>query len=315
MGLAKINVTKEWLLIGNNVSSITFQNITQNPVYVTATSTNTPPANNDYGIVFELYQGYRGPIPDNGNKFIWVKSISKPGSIVVGNTINDLFSGAMGAMPWEPNPVGGGGGSTVDRELVVSTYRVRTAFTGTSVGDTITSTQIIDVSGTPTTVSTIWRNQTTAADLASAPSAGNLELVGSQALTDAQLRASAVAISATTLPLPTGASTETTLAALNTKIPAQAISGLLPVDTLGTPGVPRVQATSATAANIILTTSCRRVSMFATQGAWYSLSGAATATSHYIGTSERLDFDVPASTTISVLQETTAGSIRITELT
>jgi hypothetical protein len=209
---------------------------------------------------------------------------------------------------------GGGGGAGADRELVVATYRCKTAFAGASVGDTITSTQVIDVNGTPSTVSTIWRNQTTAADLAAAPSAANLELVGSQALTDAQLRASAVAVSAAALPLPSGAATETTLAALNTKIPAQAIAGLLPVDTLGTPGVPRVQATSGTAANIALTTTCRRVSMFATQGAWYSLSGTATSSSHYVGAGERIDFDVPASTTISVLQETTAGSIRITEL-
>jgi hypothetical protein len=148
-------------------------------------------------------------------------------------------------------------------------------------------------------------------------------------LTDAELRASAVPVtgniavtnfpatqpvSAASLPLPTGAATETTLAALNTKIPAQAIAGLLPVDTLGTPGVARAQATSGTAANIVLTTTCRRVSMFATQGTWYSISGTATATSHYVGTGERIDFDVPASTTISVLQETVAGSIRITEL-
>lgn len=93
------------------------------------------------------------------------------------------------------------------------------------------------------------------------------------------------------------------------------IPGLLSVDTLGTPGVPRVQATSGTATAIVLTATCRRVSMYATQGAWYSISGAATASSHYIATGERLDFDVPAGTTISVLQETTAGSIRITELT
>ena len=92
------------------------------------------------------------------------------------------------------------------------------------------------------------------------------------------------------------------------------VPGLFPVDTLGTPGAPRVQATSGTAANIVLTTTCRRVSMFATQGAWYAISGTATATSHYIGAGERLDFDVPASTTISVLQETAAGSIRVTEL-
>lgn len=42
----------------------------------------------------------------------------------------------------------------------------------------------------------------------------------SQPLTDAQLRASAVPVSAAALPLPSGASTETTLAALNTKTPA-----------------------------------------------------------------------------------------------
>ena len=123
-----------------------------------------------------------------------------------------------------------------------------------------------------------------------------------------------VPVSAAALPLPSGAATETTLAALNTKIPSQAIAGLLPVDTLGTPDVPRVQATSGTAATITLTSTCRRVSMFATQGTWYSISGTATSSSHYVGAGERIDFDVPASTAISVLQETTAGSIRITEL-
>ncbi len=92
-------------------------------------------------------------------------------------------------------PVGGG----TDRELVVSTYVAKNAFTGASVGDTITATQIIDVSGTPTTVSTIWRNQTTAADLAGAPSAANLTLVGSNALTNAELRATAVAMSSVDL--------------------------------------------------------------------------------------------------------------------
>lgn len=101
---------------------------------------------------------------------------------------------------------------------------------------------------------------------------------------------------------------------------AQAVQGiaggvLLPVDTLGTPGTPRVQATGAAAASIVLTTTCRRMSMYATQGTWYSISGTATSTSSYIATGERLDLDVPASTTVSVLQETTAGSIRITELT
>lgn len=214
--------------------------------------------------------------------------------------------------------MGGGGAAGADRELVVTTYRCKTAFAGASVGDTITATQVIDVSATPTTVSTIWRNQTTAADLASAPSAVNLEIVGSTALTDAQLRASAVLVSGplTAAQLAAAAlATDAVVQAIRDRLPsAFQTPGLLSVDTLGTPGTPRVQATSGTAASIVLTTNCRRVSMFATAGTWYSISGTATATSHYIGAGERLDFDVPASTTISVLQETAAGSIRITEL-
>ena len=90
---------------------------------------------------------------------------------------------------------GGGGGSTIDRELVTVTYLCKNAFTGASIGDTITMTQVIDVTSNPTTVSTIWRNQTTAADLASAPSASNLDYVGSSALTNTQLRASNVPVS------------------------------------------------------------------------------------------------------------------------
>jgi hypothetical protein len=128
------------------------------------------------------------------------------------------------------------------------------------------------------------------------------------------LSSGAVPVTVTASTLPDGAATETTLSVLNTKIPAQAIAGLLPVDTLGTPGVSRVQATAGIAATVTLTSTCRRVSMFATQGTWYSISGTATSSSHYIGAGERLDFDVPASTAISVLRETTDGSIRITEL-
>lgn len=105
------------------------------------------------------------------------------------------------------------------------------------------------------------------------------------------------------------------LSSIDGKIPAATTPNLLPVDTLGTPGTPRVQATSGTAASIVLTTTCRRLSMYATTGTWYSISGTATSSSHYIAAGERLDIDVPASTTVSVLQETSAGSIRISELT
>ncbi len=93
---------------------------------------------------------------------------------------------------------GGGSGASTDRELVVTTYCVKTAFSGASVNDVITATQIIDVSGaSPSTVSTVWRNQTTATDLASAPSAATLSLVGSTALTSAQLAAAGLALEIT----------------------------------------------------------------------------------------------------------------------
>lgn len=92
------------------------------------------------------------------------------------------------------------------------------------------------------------------------------------------------------------------------------MSGIPQVDALGVPFAAKVQATSGAAQNIVLSPTCQRLSMFATQGTWYSISGAATSSSHYIAANERLDFAVPENTTISVLQESAAGSIRITEL-
>lgn len=104
---------------------------------------------------------------------------------------------------------GGGGGSstTVDRELVLSTYKARTGGTGYSAGDTVTATRVIDVSGaTPSQVgATIWYNETTGAALGTAPSAANLDVVGMPGLTDAQLRATAVPVSAAQLPASLGA--------------------------------------------------------------------------------------------------------------
>lgn len=86
-----------------------------------------------------------------------------------------------------------------DRELVVTTYIVKTAFAGASLGDTVTCTQVIDVSGAPSTVSTIWRNQTSGADFGAVPLAANLTLLSSTALTDIQLRAAAIAVTAVDL--------------------------------------------------------------------------------------------------------------------
>lgn len=114
--------------------------------------------------------------------------------VVAGAAGRVVVSGAIGGGGTGSSGGGGGGGTvtTTDRETVQTTYLVKTAFSGASVGQTVTSVQIIDVTGTPTTVAVLWRNQSTGVDLASAPSAANLEIVGSTALTDAQLRAAPV---------------------------------------------------------------------------------------------------------------------------
>ena len=110
----------------------------------------------------------------------------------------DLGDGSFAQIVVAVNPdgsaIGGTSAGGVDRECVVSTYRCKAPFTGASVGDTITATQILDVSGTvPFTVSTIWRNQTSAVDLVSVPSSSTVELLGSEALTYAQLASAGLA--------------------------------------------------------------------------------------------------------------------------
>lgn len=223
----------------------------------------------------------------------------------------DLGDGSYAELFVVVNPDGsnvGTGGSGPDRELVVSTYRCKTAFSGASVGDTITATQVIDVSGaSPSTVSTIWRNQATAADLASAPSAANLELTGTTALTAAQLAAAALA-------------SEATVAAINAKLPSQAIAGLLPVDTLAGIGAARQLAAGSSNANTALTVACRRISIHARLAdIRYAVgTGAqtASATTHFIAMGERLDIDVPANAQIAVIRAgATDGVLEVSELT
>jgi hypothetical protein len=77
---------------------------------------------------------------------------------------------------------GGGGGSSIDREVITTTYRVKTAFTGASVGDIVTQAQVVDVTDVPATIGVLWRNQTTGLDLASPPAMGNIEIVSDSTL-------------------------------------------------------------------------------------------------------------------------------------
>lgn len=96
------------------------------------------------------------------------------------------------------NPVNPGGGAAAgsDYELVVTTYRATSSGTGYSSGDTITATRAIEITDSEMAQvnSTLWFNETTGLALASAPTAAHLTVAGAPGLTDAQLRASAVAV-------------------------------------------------------------------------------------------------------------------------
>lgn len=218
---------------------------------------------------------------------------------------------------------GGGGGGGADREFVVTTYRCKTVFTGASVGDTITGTQVYDVStATPTLSATIWYNQSTAAVLASAPAAANLEIVGSNALTDAQLRASAVPVSGplTSAQLTSaGLATNTTAEAIRDRLPNTLLGTRLAVEPLGVPGVARQLAAGAASTNTVLTAGVSRISMYA-NGAdiRYTVGSSAqtaSSTSHFIASGERLDIDVPSTANIAVIRAgSTDGTLELTEL-
>ena len=133
-------------------------------------------------------------------------------------------------------------------------------------------------------------------------------------------------VSAASLPLPTGAATSanqttsnTSLSSIDTKVPAATIPGLLPVDTLAAVGVARQLAATAATANTALTTTCRRISIHArgadVRYAIGTVAQTASATSHFIGQSERLDIDVAANTQIAVIRAGTVdGVLELSEL-
>jgi len=94
------------------------------------------------------------------------------------------------------------GGGITDREFVVTVYTAKNNFEGASINDIITCTQVIDVTtDVPVTIATIWRNQSTATDLAIIPLFSNLSLEGTTALTDTELRASEVGVRVSNFPV------------------------------------------------------------------------------------------------------------------
>lgn len=97
------------------------------------------------------------------------------------------------------------------------------------------------------------------------------------------------------------------------------IEGRIPVEPLGIPGVARQLNAGSASANTALTTTTRRVSLFARNADIRYLVGStsqtASGTSHFIGQNERIDIDVPATPNIAVIRAgSTDGILELTEL-
>jgi len=118
-----------------------------------------------------------------------------------------------------------------------------------------------------------------------------------------------ITASTTRVTLATDGPGVTSLSSIDGKT-AALINGRSGVEPLGQPGVARQLAASSASANTALTTTCRRVSVFASGAdirfAIGSTSQTASGTSHYIANGERLDLVVPATPNIAVIR---AGSI------
>lgn len=89
------------------------------------------------------------------------------------------------------------------------------------------------------------------------------------------------------------------------------------VNPLGQALVARQLTVAATTTNTALTTTCRKISMYATVDTRFSIGSTAqtaTTTSHFIASGERLDFSLPTTPNIAVLAVAGAGVLEISEL-
>jgi hypothetical protein len=88
MPISKVSVlNNSWIAIGSAVSSITFQNIGQFPVYINFTANNSPPVANT-GIVYDIFQGeLKQPLTDLtfvvSPNHVWARSVGASTSLAI----------------------------------------------------------------------------------------------------------------------------------------------------------------------------------------------------------------------------------------
>lgn len=129
-----------------------------------------------------------------------VKEESSRQSIPLGYTkhtdplLGDYFTPVVDAGFGTGNP--GNGGTAVDREIVLSQYRVKSAFTDAAVGDTISAIRVLDLTTNPASQwgVTLWYNETQQKAL-TAPASANLEpMATGGGITNAQFIAAIVGL-------------------------------------------------------------------------------------------------------------------------
>ena len=78
--------TNAWTLIGNNVSTITFQNAGQQQIYVAVTTTNVAPTYT-VGILYDLFQGElkiaTSALSNVSGQYVWARPVTGAGSAIV----------------------------------------------------------------------------------------------------------------------------------------------------------------------------------------------------------------------------------------
>lgn len=87
MAFSKIAINKDtWTLIGNNISIVTFQNVGQQQIYISTTTSNVAPTS-PIGLVYDIWQGElkvnTTSLTVTGGTYIWAKTITGAGSVIV----------------------------------------------------------------------------------------------------------------------------------------------------------------------------------------------------------------------------------------
>ena len=89
MALASTDLTpSNYVLIGNNVSTITFQCQSGNPVVINFTATNSSPTATDPGLVYTTYEGeMKKTVTDlshvSSAAYVWAKALTGDSAKVV----------------------------------------------------------------------------------------------------------------------------------------------------------------------------------------------------------------------------------------